>query len=59
MDVGSAEIWNREDMQDNPPDIIITNYSMLNVMLMRAAEDQIFAQTRQWLEESNRISSLL
>ena len=54
MDVGSAEIWNREDMQDNPPDIIITNYSMLNVMLMRAAEDQIFAQTRQWLEESNQ-----
>lgn len=36
-------------MQDAPPDILITNYSMLNVMLMREIETPIFDLTRQWL----------
>ncbi|HVM00505.1 MAG TPA: DEAD/DEAH box helicase [Egibacteraceae bacterium] len=47
-----AEMWSRWDMQDAPPDILITNYSMLNIMLMRAIETSIFDQTRAWLEES-------
>jgi len=47
-----AEMWARWDMQDTPPDILITNYSMLNIMLMRAIEEPIFGQTRQWLEGS-------
>ena len=47
-----AEMWSRWDMQDSPPDILITNYSMLNIMLMRAIETPIFDQTRQWLEQS-------
>jgi DEAD/DEAH box helicase domain-containing protein len=50
--VDGAEMWSRWDMQDTPPDILITNYSMLNIMLMRAIETTIFDQTRQWLEES-------
>ena len=50
--IEGAEMWSRWDMQDHPPDILITNYSMLNIMLMRAVESGIFAQTRQWLEES-------
>lgn len=37
-------------MQEAPPDILITNYSMLNIMLMRAIEDSIFTQTKEWLE---------
>lgn len=45
-----SEMWSRWDMQDTPPDILITNYSMLNIMLMRAVEAQIFDQTRTWLE---------
>lgn len=45
-----AEMWSRWDMQDHPPDILITNYSMLNIMLMRSHEAAIFDQTRQWLE---------
>jgi Lhr-like helicase len=47
-----AEMWSRQDMQDSPPDILITNYSMLNIMLMRAIEAQIFDQTRIWLQGS-------
>lgn len=49
MDGG--EMWSRWDMQDHPPDILITNYSMLNIMLMRGVEAAIFEQTRQWLRE--------
>ena len=37
-------------MQDAPPDILITNYSMLNIMLMRDIEAPIFDMTRQWLD---------
>lgn len=47
-----AEMWSRWDMQEYPPDILITNYSMLNIMLMRSVEANIFAQTRHWLESS-------
>ena len=42
-------MWSRWDMQDHPPDILITNYSMMNIMLMRSVEMPIFDQTRQWL----------
>jgi DEAD/DEAH box helicase domain-containing protein len=45
-----AEMWSRQDMQDAPPDILITNYSMLNIMLMRSIEATIFSQTRAWLQ---------
>lgn len=44
-----AEMWSRWDMQDSPPDILITNYSMLNIMLMRSIESRIFEQTKAWL----------
>jgi Lhr-like helicase len=49
MDGG--EMWSRWDMQDYPPDILITNYSMLNIMMMRGVEAAIFDQTRQWLQQ--------
>ncbi len=44
-----GEMLTRWDMIADPPDILITNYSMLNVMLMREFEDPLFDQTRQWL----------
>lgn len=50
--VDGSEMWSRWDMQDAPPDILITNYSMLNIMLMRSIEATIFDQTRQWLAAS-------
>ena len=37
-----AEMRSRWDMQDAPPDILITNFSMLSIMLMRDADDGIF-----------------
>jgi Lhr-like helicase len=51
QDPAGAEMWSRWDMQDAPPDILITNYSMLNIMLMRNSENGVFEQTARWLEE--------
>lgn len=48
-----GEMWSRWDMQVTPPDIMITNYSMLNIMLMRSLENPMFEQTRRWLAEPN------
>jgi len=45
-----SEMRSRWDMQDSPPDILITNFSMLSIMLMREADESIFEKTRQWLE---------
>ena len=45
-----AEMRSRWDMQQSPPDILITNFSMLGIMLMRDVDDPIFARTRDWLE---------
>jgi Lhr-like helicase len=45
-----SEMRSRWDMQAAAPDILITNYSMLNITLMRDREDSIFDQTREWLE---------
>jgi len=50
QNLNGSEMWSRWDMQDSPPDILVTNYSMLNIMLMRAVEAPIFDQTRAWLE---------
>jgi len=44
-----SEMWSRWDMQSAPPDILITNYSMLNIMLMRSLESAIFDETKVWL----------
>jgi ATP-dependent helicase YprA (DUF1998 family) len=36
--VDGGEMISRWDMQDYPPDLLITNYSMLNIALMRSLE---------------------
>jgi Lhr-like helicase len=51
-DGGSAEMRSRWDMQDSAPDILITNYTMLNIMLLRDLEQPIWDQTRDWLRAS-------
>jgi len=48
----SGEMLLRWDMIDSPPDILITNTVMLNVMLMRERENRMFDQTKEWLAES-------
>ncbi|PCH70318.1 MAG: hypothetical protein COC06_05380 [Bacteroidales bacterium] len=44
-----AEMRTRFDMQETPPDIMITNFSMLSIMLMRTIENSIFDKTKAWL----------
>ena len=46
-----AEMRSRWDMQAHAPDLLITNYSMLNIMLLRQLEAPIFDQTRAWIED--------
>lgn len=45
-----SEMRSRWDMQLAPPDVMITNYSMLNVALMRDDERSVFDLTRRWIE---------
>jgi DEAD/DEAH box helicase domain-containing protein len=52
QDAAGAELWSRWDMQATPPDVLITNYSMLNIALMRSAENAILDATRNWIEQS-------
>ncbi len=55
-----AEMRSRWDMQDHPPDILITNYSMLSIMMMRQIDKPIFKKTRKWLaKDKNNIFHLI
>lgn len=45
-----AELVTRFEMQQFCPDILITNYSMLEYMLLRPRENKIWADTKRWLE---------
>jgi len=47
-----AEFITRFEMQRCPPDILITNYSMLEYMLMRQREANIWDKTKEWLDIS-------
>jgi DEAD/DEAH box helicase domain-containing protein len=53
-DPRAHEMLTRWDMIADPPDVLVTNYSMLNAMLMRELEDPIFAKTATWLRSSDR-----
>ena len=48
--VSGGEMLSRWEMQKSPPDILITNTSMLSTMLVREIDDPIFDQTREWIE---------
>lgn len=56
----AAEMFHRWEMQNNPPDILVTNTSMLSIMLMRHTDDKltsdradadIFEATKKWLSQ--------
>lgn len=49
-DPDDAELITRFEMQKLCPDILITNYSMLEYMLMRPREQGIWSSTKRWLE---------
>jgi len=47
-----VELVTRHEVQAAPPDLLVTNYSMLEYMLMRPIERPIFDKTRSWLEQN-------
>jgi len=47
---GDRELLTRHEMHQQCPDILVTNYSMLEYMLLRPIERNLFRQTREWLE---------
>ncbi|MYG00419.1 DEAD/DEAH box helicase, partial [Candidatus Poribacteria bacterium] len=55
------ELMTRHEMQEHCPDLLITNYSMLEYMLMRPIERSIFTSTRNWLnaDEDNEFILVL
>lgn len=46
------ELLTRHEVLAAPPDVLITNYSMLEYMLMRPLERPVFDATRQWLADN-------
>ena len=47
-----SELLTRHEVQVAPPDLLVTNYSMLEYMLMRPIERPIFDKTREWLDSN-------
>ena len=45
-----TELLTRHEVQAAPPDLLITNYSMLEYMMMRPIERPVFDMTRAFLE---------
>lgn len=58
-DPRDGELVARWDMVTSPPDILVTNYSMLNAMLMRDIEEDLFNKTRAWLENPRNVFTLV
>lgn len=53
------ELFTRHEIHKAPPDILITNYSMLEYMLMRPLERPVFDKTREWLRNNPKNTLLL
>lgn len=45
-----AELLMRFEMQEHAPDILVTNYSMLQYMLIRSTERNMWRNTAEWLK---------
>jgi DEAD/DEAH box helicase domain-containing protein len=58
-DPRAHELLVKWDMVDSPPDILVTNYSMLNAMLMREHEEAIFDDTREWLKDPRNVFTIV
>lgn len=56
---GDPELFTRHEVQAAPPDLLVTNYSMLEYMLMRPLERPVFDLTRDWLRANPRERFLL
>ena len=56
---GDAELFTRHEVHQAPADILVTNYSMLEYMMMRPLERPVFGRTRRWLEDNPDQSFLM
>lgn len=56
-DAEDSELITRFEMQECCPDILITNYTMLEYMLLRPREQKIWEDTKEWLrsDSSNKL----
>jgi len=54
-----TELVTRDEVQRAAPDLLVTNYSMLEYMLMRPVEREIFEQTRVWLQRNPKEKLLI
>lgn len=52
LNPSDSELLTRHEVLQAPPDLLVTNYSMLEYMLMRPLERPVFDKTREWLEEN-------
>lgn len=58
-DDDSTELISREQIHTNTPDILITNYSMLNILGMRKKGQELFNKTKEWLKKDDSIFTLI
>ncbi len=61
---GDSELYTRQEMlfpnkNGGVPDLLITNYSMLEYMLLRPIEQPFFESTREWLNADEKNQLLL
>ena len=56
---GDRELLTRFETQIHCPDILVTNYSMLEYMLLRPIERTIFQQTHDWLAQDEQNTFIL
>jgi len=56
-----VELITRHEMQETAPDLLVTNYSMLEYMMLRPIEAPIFKQTADWLaaDKTNTLTVVL
>ena len=54
-----SELVTRHEVHRWPPDILVTNYSMLEYMMLRPLESVVFERTKEWLEASPEDSFVL
>lgn len=54
LDSRDSELILRAEVQLSPPDLLVTNFSMLEYMLLRPIEQSVFDNTSAWLAESEQ-----
>ena len=58
-DPEDAELITRKEMQNTTPDILVTNYTMLQYMLIRDIEQPLWNSTKEWLHTSRENKLLI